>query len=177
MRSLMPLLYILACLPACRGCEQPKDEIGPVVAIKQDCPSGLARCVSGAVEVTEGRATCPGCPCAWKRVKVCDQGCRLEGAELLREPRDAPALCKGLPASATFPLQDGGDSDTCPDESDRYFCHGSNVYACPKGSSAVAVATCTFGCAAEGETLADPAVDIGIATSIMCRHDRAVASP
>jgi hypothetical protein len=169
------LLYILASAGACR-CQQPSNEIGSIVAIKQDCPTGLARCVSGAVEVTEGRATCPGCPCAWKRIQVCDRGCSLENVELLREPRDAPSLCKGLPSPATYP-QDGGDSVTCPDESDRFFCHGSNVYACPRSSSAVAVATCTFGCASEGETLGEPSVDIGIATSVMCRHDHGVASP
>ena len=46
-RSLvMPLLYILAMLPACRGCEQPDNEIGRVMAMKQDCLTGLARCVA-----------------------------------------------------------------------------------------------------------------------------------
>jgi hypothetical protein len=170
------LLYILVSANACR-CERPNDEISPVVANKQDCPSGIARCVSGAVEVAEGRASCPGCPCAWKRIKVCERGCSLENVELLREPGEAISLCKGLPGPATYPQQDAGDSVTCPDESDRFFCHGSNVYACPRASSAVAVATCTFGCASEGETLGEPSVDIGIATSVMCRHDAGVATP
>jgi hypothetical protein len=179
MRSLfMPLLYILASASACRGCEQPDNVIGSVVAVKQDCPPGLARCVAGAVEVTEGRASCPNCPCAWKRVRVCDRGCAVENVELVREGKEATSLCKGLPAPATFPDLDASSlSVTCPDESDRFFCHRSNVYACPRGSSAVAVATCTFGCASDDETLADPAVDIGIATSVMCRHDPAVTTP
>lgn len=108
---------------------------------------------------------------------MCDQGCAIEAVELVREPDEAKTLCKGLPSPATLPPVDSGATLLkCPDQGDRFWCHQNVVYACPE-SSAVEVAICTNGCAAEDETLADPSVDIATATTVMCRHDAGVTRP
>src|SRR5260370_24747432 len=110
----MTLLYIAfgaMALPACeRGCLS-KDNAGTAMAVKQDCPTGLVRCLSGSIEATEGREACPGCGCAWKRIRVCEQGCAIEGVELVREPSATGPLCKGpaQPDLATLPKPDAGD--------------------------------------------------------------------
>jgi hypothetical protein len=149
--------------------------VASALAVKQDCPTGLARCTEGAVEITTGRESCANCPCEWKRVKVCDKGCIAPDVELVRDPSAAETLCKGLPVSATTPAADAGD-DVCPNEGERFLCRHGTVYACP-GASAVPVATCTNGCADDGETLADANVDIASASALMCAHDRHVARP
>src|SRR5258706_15411702 len=104
MRSFaMQLVYIASAVAACdRGCAKNDTTLASAVVVKQDCPPGLARCVSGAVEVTEGRATCPGCPCAWKRIEVCERGCAVENVELVRDVHAAHGLCT-LAAVATLP--------------------------------------------------------------------------
>src|SRR5450631_2743014 len=102
----MLLLYLLS-LTACeRGCLSRASGSSPLesaIAVKQDCPTGLARCTSGSVEITEGRAPCGGCACAWKRIEVCEHGCVVENVELVREPDRAAALCNPLPVLATLP--------------------------------------------------------------------------
>jgi len=147
------------------------------VVVKQDCPTGLARCVTGAVEVSTGRVACSGCPCAWTRTVVCERGCAIEDVELVREASEAKTLCKGLPGPATVPPIDAGATTPCPDESDRFWCRGGTVHACPGRGPAVPVSVCTFGCAADDETLAQPSIDVATATAVMCRHDRAVTGP
>jgi len=163
-----------------RGCEHEK-QLESAVAVKQDCPTGLARCIAGVVEVTEGEPACAGCPCGWRRLTACPSGCAVENEELVREPRDAPSLCRGgKPVSAPPPVDAG--TTTCPNEGERFVCRSSTVFACPKGSSAVPVAVCTNGCAREDEALSDPSVDVGGATTVMCRrdhptHDAGVMAP
>ncbi len=120
---------------------------------------------------------CPGCPCGWTRTVVCERECALENVELVREPPEAKSLCKGLPSPATLPPPDAADVVNCPDEGDRFWCHGGAVYACPQRASAVMVAVCTHGCAADDETISEPSVDVGTATTVMCRHDSHVTRP
>jgi hypothetical protein len=146
------------------------------MAVKQDCPTGLARCIDGVVEVSAGRSSCPSCPCAWTRQLGCPSGCAIENEELVREPNEAASLCKSLQVPATRPALDAG-SATCPNEGERFLCQAGTVWACPKNDSAVPVAVCTRGCAREGETLEDPRVDVGGATSVMCIRDNAVVDP
>jgi hypothetical protein len=171
----------LACvLASCdRGCVSKMtlgdSPVSSAMAVKQDCPPGLARCVEGAVEITEGRAMCPTCPCTWKRVEVCSKGCVIENVELVRDPERAKSLCKGAHVAATTPEADAGAGE-CPNEGERFFCHHATVFACP-GASAVPVATCTNGCADDGETLAEPSLDIASATALMCAPDRRVVAP
>jgi hypothetical protein len=112
---------------------------------------------------------------------VCERGCAIEDVELVREPTEAKSLCKGLPSPATLPppLQADASAVTlaCPDDGDRFWCRGGTVYACPPKSPAVPISVCTFGCAADDETLSEASVDIATATTVMCRHDRAVTGP
>ena len=163
----MPLLYIALSLVACdlRRCD--RNNAAEAVAVKQDCPTGLARCVGGAVEVSEGHTACSGCPCAYERVRTCVAGCVVEGLELVREPEQAGTLCKPAGALAvSVPPSDAGGA-TCPSGA-RFSCQAGTVYACPSGTSAVPVTVCTLGCVKEGETLDDPAVDVAGATAMMC---------
>jgi hypothetical protein len=166
------LLYLLAAVGCERACASATDNAGTAVAVKQDCPTGLARCVNGAVEITEGRATCPGCPCGWKRVQVCQKGCIAEGLELVRDPADAPTLCAesklaAMPPPGEVPLVN------CP-AGDRFWCHDHTVFACPQGASAVPVNICTYGCREEGDGLGDPSIDIGGASRLLCLDHRRV---
>jgi hypothetical protein len=143
------------------------------MAVKQDCPTGMARCVGGAVEVTAGHPSCTGCPCAWQRLEVCEQGCVLEGVELVREPSAARSLCKADKHASQPPMADAGSIE-CPNEGERFLCRHGTIYACPKANPGVPVAVCAFGCVQEDETLESVSVDISVATSIMCRVDRLV---
>lgn len=148
------------------------------MSVKQDCPTGLARCTEGAVEITEGRTACPGCPCAWKRVKVCSRGCIVEDVTFVRDPRAAESLCRPSTAEhfATNPPLDAAADEACTNEGERFLCRHGTVFACPS-ASAVPVALCTNGCADEGETVADPSIDIAAATALMCGHDPGVLGP
>jgi hypothetical protein len=143
------------------------------MAVKQDCPTGLARCASGAVEVTEGHPSCSGCACAWKRLEVCERGCVLpDGVELVREPSVAGSLCRlGSPSSTLPPADAGGVA--CPNEGERFLCRKGTIYACPQANPGVPVAVCSFGCAQEDETLDNASVDIAVASNVMCKRSSA----
>jgi len=187
-RDMVRLLYIAFGAIASSACERgclskgfQKDTAMSALSVTQDCPTGMARCVSGAIEVTTGQSSCSGCPCAWKRLEVCANGCALETVELVREPDVAGSLCKRVSDSSALPLVDAG-STYCPSEG-RFICRDGSVYACPQPSGlAVPVAVCTLGCAQEEETLESPGVDIGTATSVMCAtrdrfHDSGILAP
>jgi len=153
--------------------------LGSALAVKQDCPPNMARCVEGAVEVSEGRATCPTCPCAWRRVGACDAGCAAETVELAREPLDPATLCRSDSTSFARLPDPSADGGACPTDA-RFFCGRGVIFACPPGAPGVAVNVCTFGCEREDESLDEPNVDIAAATSLLCRRhrtDSGVAAP
>ncbi len=180
---MMWLLYILTASSACeRGCLSTESPLSREMAVKQDCPTGMARCVAGAVEVTEGHPSCAGCACAWKRIEVCTHGCAVENVELAREPSLAGSLCQHpMTGTSTLPEADAATT-ACPNEGERYLCRRGVVYACTTQGQGVPVAICSFGCAEDDETLATPEPSISAATTVMCRpsallHDSAVAPP
>ncbi len=190
MRSLdMKHLYIAIAASAAvwaaacdRGCVSKAtlgdSPVASALSVKQDCPTGLARCTEGAVEITEGRVACPSCPCAWKRVKVCTRGCIAEDVTFVRDARFAETLCRATTTGrfSTNPPPDAGTDEPCPNEGERFLCRRGMVFACPS-ASAVPVALCTHGCADEGETVADPSIDIAAATALMCSHDPSALDP
>lgn len=168
-----------------RGCVRRMVEgdttLGSAVASPQDCPTGMGRCVGGTVEVAEGRSACPTCPCSWRRVLSCDAGCAAEQVELAREPLEPRAFCRAPSTGFASPPPPTVEAAKCPADA-RFLCHRGTVFACPPGSEGVAVNECAFGCEQEGESLDEPSVDIGAATSLMCRRkaahtDSGVARP
>jgi hypothetical protein len=177
-------LSMLAVTGCERGCVREwtggDGSLGKAATQQQDCPTGMARCVEGAVEVAEGRAPCPTCLCSWRRVLGCDAGCAAEQVELARDPLEPATFCRSstnafaaLPPAKVAPAR-------CPADA-RFLCHGGLVFACPPSSDSVAVNECTFGCEREDESLDEPSVDIGAATLLMCRRtphaDSGVANP
>ncbi len=181
--SLMCLaLSMVGCERGClRRVVEGDTSLGSAVAASQDCPTGMGRCVGGAVEVAEGRSACPTCPCSWRRVLSCDAGCAAEQVELPRVPLDPQAFCRTSSSGFAHAPPPTVEAPRCPADA-RFLCHRGTVFACPPGSEGVAVNECTFGCELEDESLDAPSVDIGAATSLMCRRtasqaDSGVATP
>jgi hypothetical protein len=123
-----------------------------------DCPDGLARCSDGVVEVSRlamipqpCRGSAEQCTCPWERLRECEQGCVVEGVEVVLErgkalaqlcapPPDAGPMARAL--STTAP---GG----CEDE-ELYRCAGGAVVGC---ADHTVVGMCLQGCAVEGASV------------------------
>ncbi len=146
-----------------------------------DCPDGLARCVSGAVEVSHVARIprpCPStvrpeeCQCPWEALETCPLGCTEEGTEVVTPPEHAVArLCSPDPANPPARPAPGVTAPPGACEAEGYRCIGSVVVACAPGSTgfvARVLAACVGGCFQEGEALGEEEADPMAAARILC---------
>lgn len=149
-----------------KGVGAPKENL----LARTDCPPGLARCLDGKVQLSQGEAVCPTCACPWRTAVTCAAGCAAEGVVVVRDADRARGLCKSGPGESFFrsPPADA-PAVRCDGHGERFVCRGGVVGACP-GTEGVPVANCAYGCVSEGETLDDPAVDLGAATAMLCKR-------
>ncbi len=139
-----------------------------------DCPAGLARCVEGAVELSQAfrhPEPCKGgpesCACPWQTVGRCPGACVADEVSVpLSVERASKQLCAigpGEPPVAQPPPLGTPPTVICGEE--PYRCAQSEVVGCPSGQI---IATCLRGCASEGEALDDPTVDATAAVYLLC---------
>jgi hypothetical protein len=139
-----------------------------------DCPAGLARCVEGAIEISQPFRhpdPCKGgvelCACPWQVVGRCPGACVADGVSLAVTPSRAERqLCAVGPADSPVaqPPPAGSPAPvSCGEE--PYRCSEAKVVACPAQR---VVAVCLKGCAEEGETLDEPSVDDAAAVYFLC---------
>ena len=139
-----------------------------------DCAGGLARCVGGALELSQAfrhPEPCTGpaerCVCPWETADRCENGCVAEGLEVpLSLARAKRQLCSPLPSAppAARPPAPGVLAPApCGDEG--YRCTGASVVEC---DPLRVLAICTRGCAEEGETLEDPDLLGPAAVALLC---------
>jgi hypothetical protein len=136
-----------------------------------DCSDGLARCQEGVVEVSMAfhyPDPCDGppekCTCPWQRLGDCPVGCAADGVELV-VPRERALLqlCAVRPDENL--ARPSGDAAVVAPCEGTFACIGATVVAC--GPPPAAVATCTRGCAHDGDVL-DDALDVTAATALLC---------
>ncbi len=136
---------------------QPLPGAGALNAV--DCPDGLARCNGGVVEVSRlariaqpCRGTPEQCACPWERLRECEQGCVVEGVEVVAERgKAATQLCA--------PAADAGAiarplAVTPPAGATRSSSTGARAAPSWRARNAV-VGTCVHGCVAEGASVED----------------------
>jgi hypothetical protein len=132
------------------------------VLTEMDCPSGLARCEDGVVEVSVAATVGPDRACPFAVRGPCAQGCIAPGIVLIAQPEQAsPRLCRGgalrvADAQAAKPAAPLIDID--------YLCQDGKVGLA--GASSGATRTCLRGCAQTelfGET-----VDLDSAALLLC---------
>lgn len=137
-----------------------------------DCPEGLARCSSGIVSVSRAfhySEPCKGppeqCQCPWERLTDCPRGCAADGVEIdVPRHRAAAQLCAPAP-DEIFARSPSLDAKLALCEA-TYMCTGGTVRAC--GPPPAAVATCTKGCAVDGQELEEEGVTASAATALLC---------
>jgi hypothetical protein len=128
-----------------------------------DCPDGLARCVEGSVEVSRLASIaqpCRGpegaCACPWDVVASCDQGCAVEGFEVVVGRAGAAVqLCAAPPGDvvARAPATpDARRSVPMCDEGQLFRCVAGDVVDCALRD---VVASCVRGCAEGADAVED----------------------
>jgi hypothetical protein len=140
---------------------------GELTATGTDCPSGLARCRDGNVEASLSAhvpASCVGeaCVCPFQVVGRCARDCAAPGA-VVAMPADLAReqMCRPAESASFASPPPAGASPACEA---GFTCRGAIVGSCPSR----AVATCTFGCAAD--ELLDEAPSDEAAVSVLCRR-------
>ena len=184
-------------LPACdgshgagRGCLSRRfgavglDKTGPLSQPafglgEVDCPSGLARCVGGTVEVARAfRHPSPcgnpeACNCPWDVVGVCETTCVALGAEVsIDGPRAIRQLCAPSGATLAFVRPPLASDRVLPPpagacDGDPFVCVGGAVVSCEPSAHVVGV--CVQGCADEVSLTSDGLSD-SQAVVLLCRR-------
>ena len=139
-----------------------------------DCPDGLARCDDGVVEVSQLAMIpqpCKGgaeaCRCPWERLRECEQGCVVEGVEVVAERgKAATQLCAPAADAGAFARSLRAVAPSDCDEEQLYRCAGGAVVSCVER---VVVGTCVAGCSTEGASVGgDVTVTREAAFAILC---------
>jgi hypothetical protein len=156
-----------------------------------DCPDGLARCVAGAVEVSQVARVprpCPpssrpeDCQCPWVAIETCPTGCADEGTAVVVSPAHAAGrVCAPDPLNPPARPVQGISPPPAACETAGYRCLGSLVVACSPAADVRAdgadvapalvgrvYAACVHGCFQEGEALGEDEADPEGATRILC---------
>lgn len=147
-----------------------------------DCSDGLARCVSGRVEVSRAAHLphpCapaaspekPGGPCAcpWDVVATCATGCAVDGLEVFAQPDVGTQLCQP-PAIYARPArpEELADARVCA-EGDGPSCRDGVVRVCDgAGLPARVAGVCVHGCEASVALDHGPTVPLDGALAILC---------
>jgi hypothetical protein len=141
-----------------------------------DCPDGLARCVDGNVEASRlatipqpCRRPPPECACPWERVGTCDDGCVVEGIELVMERRYAGVqLCAPRgDAGVAIPLTGASTPASACDEGQLYRCRAGQVVACRDNA---VIGSCASGCFTDQAAI-DADLGIGIPKTTISREE------
>ncbi|MGO9836195.1 MAG: hypothetical protein ACLP1X_18500 [Polyangiaceae bacterium] len=140
-----------------------------------DCSDGLARCETAVVSVSR-LATLPlpctgplaRCVCPWDRVADCDQGCAVDGLEMVMDRKQAGTqLCAVLPDAGALALPTLPVPVAAPcEEGQRYVCRGARTIV--ECVSNAAVGVCVRGCYAEDASIDDDGVSREAAFAILC---------
>jgi hypothetical protein len=139
-----------------------------------DCSDGLARCNGGIVEVSRlatiaqpCKGTAEACACPWERLGECDEGCVVDGVDVVMERGVAlRQLCATRSEAGTVARPTSAQAPVACDEDELYRCARGAVVAC---AARAAVGTCIRACVAEGASLSsDTPVDREAAFAILC---------